>query len=316
MWLDLVAVLLIALLAGLGAWRGGFRTGMALAALVVGYVVSVLGASPLAPVLGRWLDWPDFVLVTVAGTLLFFAGYAAVLLLRFALLRAGVVAGEPSATARWCGAALGAVRGALLVLIVAYFALWLDALRATGRELPFPPVSDSATAHVTSAVVEAGVEAALADSGSAARVVAHAAAQPARALTEWRAVVETPSVTMLREDSGFWSDVEQGDVEPALARPSAVRVLRDTELRERLAALGVVSDGAARDPALFRDDLIAVLRDVGPRMRGLRDDPELQALAQDPEVVALIQSGDTMGLLAHPGFRSLIERVAAGPTSR
>ncbi|HVN40315.1 MAG TPA: CvpA family protein [Myxococcota bacterium] len=316
MWLDLVAVVLIALLAGLGAWRGGFRTGMALAALIVGYVVSVLGASPLAPVLGRWLDWPNFVLVALAGTLLFFAAYAAVLLLRFALLRAGVVSDEPSAAGRWCGAALGAVRGALLVLIVAYFALWLDALRATGRELPLSPVSDSATARVTSAVVEAGVEAALADEGSAGRVVAHTAAQPARALTEWQAVVETPSVTMLREDPGFWGDVEQGFIEPALARPAALRVMRDTELRQRLAALGVVSDGAARDPALFHDDLIAVLRDVGPRMRGLRDDPELQQLARDPEVVGLVQSGDTLGLLAHPGFRSLVERVAAGPVSR
>jgi uncharacterized membrane protein required for colicin V production len=316
MWLDLVAFVLIALLAGLGAWRGGFRTGMALAALVVGYAASVLGASALAPALEPWIDAPKLFLVPLAGTLLFFAGYFAVALLRFALVRAGVAGGEPSPGARWCGALLGGVRGTLLVLLIAYLALWLDALRATGRELPLSPVSDSATAHVTSAVVEAGVEAALSDSGSAARVVARAAAQPARAMTEWQAVVETPSVAMLREDAGFWSYVEQGYVEPALARPAALRALRDTELRERLADVGVVSDGAARDPALFRDDLIAVLREVGPRMRGLHDDPELQQLAHDPEVVALVQSGDTMGLLAHPGFRSLVERVAAGPTSR
>ncbi|HXK26379.1 MAG TPA: CvpA family protein [Myxococcota bacterium] len=316
MWLDLVALVLIALMAGLGAWRGGFRTGMALAALVVGYVVSVLGASPLAPTLGRWLVAPNLVLVPLAGTLLFFAGHAAVSLLRFALLRAGVASDEPSQAARWWGALLGGVRGALLVLMVAYLALWLDAVRATGRELPLSPVSDSATAHVTSAVVEAGVEAALGDAGSAGRVVARAAAQPARALTDWQAVVETPSVSLLREDAGFWSDVEQGQVEPALARPAAVRVLRDLQLRERLASLGVVSDGAARDPALFRDELIAVLRDVGPRMRGLRDDPELQQLARDPEVVGLVQSGDTMGLLAHPGVRSLVDRVAGEPTSR
>jgi uncharacterized membrane protein required for colicin V production len=316
MWLDLVALVLIALLAGLGAWRGGFRTGMSLAALVVGYAVAMVGSSALAPRLGLYLDWPKLALVPLAGTLLFFAGYAAVALLRFALIRAGVGAGEPGSAARLCGAVLGGVRGTLLVLIVAYLALWLDALRATGRELPLSPVSDSATARVTSAVVEAGVEAALADSGSAGRVVARAAAQPARAMTEWQAVVETPSVAMLREDAPFWSYVEQGHVEPALARPAALRMLRDTELRQRLADLGVVSDGAARDPALFRDDLIAVLRDVGPRMRGLREDPQLQQLAQDPEVVALVQSGDTMGLLAHPGFRTLVERVAAGPTDR
>ena len=90
-------------------------------------------------------------------------------------------------------------------------------------------------------------------------------------------------------------------------------MLRDDELRGRLADLGVVSEGAARDPARFRDDLIAVLREVGPRVRGLRDDPAVQELVQDPEVVAMVHAGDTMGLLAHPGFRSLVERVAAQP---
>ena len=48
------------------------------------------------------------------------------------------------------------VRGVLVVLLVAYLALWLDALRATGRELPLSPVADSATARATGAVVEAG----------------------------------------------------------------------------------------------------------------------------------------------------------------
>src|SRR5262245_42436742 len=110
MWLDLVALFLIALMAGLGAWRGGFRTGMALAALVVGYVASVLGASALAPTLGLWLDAPKLLLVPLAATLLFFAGYLGVALLRFALLRAGVARGEPSPAARWRGALLGSVR--------------------------------------------------------------------------------------------------------------------------------------------------------------------------------------------------------------
>jgi hypothetical protein len=50
---------------------------------------------------------------------------------------------------------------------------------------------------------------------------------------------------------------------------------------------------------------------VGPRIRGLRDDPELQKLIADPEVASLIQSGDTLALLGHPGFRDFVSHVAS-----
>lgn len=313
MWLDLLALGLFAALIGLGAWRGGFVTGLALLALVLGYAAAVLGAPVLAPHIEAWLGVPKLFALPIAGTALFFAGFLATGLLRFGLRRAGFGDDEPGPTGRLLGALFGALRGALVVVLIAYLALWLDAWRAAGRELPVPPVEDSLAARATGAVVEAGVAAALDGDGATARVVARIAGQPAHALTEWQAVVDSPSVTALREDTIFWRYVEAGHVEVALARPDALRMLRDDALRENLAKLGVVSESAARDPGLFRDDLIAVLREVGPRVKGLREDPELQKLVQDPEVVALVSSGDTMGLLAHPGFRALVERVTAQP---
>jgi uncharacterized membrane protein required for colicin V production len=315
MWLDLLALVLIAALAAHGAWRGGFKTGMGLLGLAAGYAAAVLGAAPLARPLSAALGMPELLALPLAGSLLFLAGFVGVWLLGFGLGRAGIGLADPGPRGRFLGAIFGAVRGALIAVLVAYLGLWLDALRATGRELPLPPVEDSAAARVTGTLVEAGVQAALSDSGAAARVVARAAARPARALTEWQAVVDTPSVQALREDAVFWSYVELENLDAALSRASALHLLRDDELRERLADLGVVSAAAARDPAIFRDDLIAVLREVGPRVRGLRDDPALQELMQDPEVVAMAQSGDTMGLLAHPGFRALVERVAARPAT-
>jgi uncharacterized membrane protein required for colicin V production len=313
MWLDLLALGLFAALIGLGAWRGGFVTGMALLALVAGYAASVLGSAALAPYFEAALGVPKLVALPLAGTALFFVGYLATGLLHFGLRRAGFGEDEPGPTGRLLGAVFGAFRGALVVLLIAYLALWLDVWRAAGRELPVPPVDDSLAARATGAVVEAGVAAALDDEGATSRMMARIAGQPAHALTEWQAVVDAPSVTALRQDAPFWRYVEAGHVEVALARPDAIRMMRDDALRARLAKLGVVSDAAARDPGLFRDDLIAVLREVGPRVRSLREDPELQKLIQDPEVVALAQSGDTMGLLAHPGFRALVERVAATP---
>lgn len=313
MWLDVLAFCVIVALALYGAWRGGFRTGMALLALATGYTAAVLGASTLGPPLAAAFGLPELLGIPLAGSALFVAGYAAIALLAFVLARAGVGADEPSTRERFLGAVFGGARGALIVLLLAYLALWLDALRASGRELPLPPVADSAAARVTGAVVEAGMQAALSDAGAAGRVAARMAARPARALEEWQAVVDAPSVQELREDAVFWSYVENGNVDAALNRGGALRMLRDDALRERLASLGVVSEGAARDPGLFRDELIAVLREVGPRIRGLRDDPALQELVNDPEVLAMVQSGDTLALLGHPGFRALVERASTRP---
>jgi hypothetical protein len=56
-----------------------------------------------------------------------------------------------------------------------------------------------------------------------------------------------------------------------------------------------------------------MLRQLGPRLRALREDPALNELVEDPEVQLALQSGDTMALVSHPGFRQLVARVAADP---
>ena len=58
-----------------------------------------------------------------------------------------------------------------------------------------------------------------------------------------------------------------------------------------------------------------VLREVGPRIRGLRSDPQVRQLIEDPEVAALIQSGDTLALIRHPGFQRVVSRVMADGSS-
>jgi len=94
-------------------------------------------------------------------------------------------------------------------------------------------------------------------------------------------------------------------------RGSFQQLQHDASLRHKLANLALVTDEAADDPAAFRQEIGEVLREVGPRIRGLRNDPALQDLMRDPQVVAMIQSGDTLGLLGHPGFRDLVQRVTS-----
>jgi hypothetical protein len=96
---------------------------------------------------------------------------------------------------------------------------------------------------------------------------------------------------------------------------SFLKLMRDDTLRRRLADLGMVDEDAALDPRAFRRQTAEVLAEVGPRIRGLRNDPQLRALVEDPQVVAMLQEGDTLRLLGHPGFRDLVERVTSSKPS-
>lgn len=312
MWLDVIALVILAAFAALGAMRGALATAMGLLSLAVAYGAGLTLGPMLGPKLAEDLAAPLPLGVALAGTGAFLAafcamGIASTVVRRLARRRDG----RRSARDRFLGGALGAVRGALIVFLLSWLALWVDALRATGTVESLPELGDSAAAAVTGEIVESGLEAAFGDAGAAGRVVARMAARPGVALSEFQAVLDDPNIARLRGDELFWSYVESGNVDAALNRVSFQRVQRDDALRRRMADLGLVGEDAAVDTRAFRDAMAEVLREVGPRIRGLKNDPELQRLMEDPEVVAMLQSGDTLGLLGHPGFRGLVQRVSS-----
>lgn len=311
MWLNALALVLLTIFMVLGAVRGGFRAGMGLLALAVGYALAIFAAAAAAPTVAGITGVSELMAIPLAGSLLFLVGYSTIAILGLVLRRRGIGEGPSSARDRFFGAIFGGVRGLLVVLLVAILAHWVDALRVIGQEPPLPPVGDSLAGRVSADVVEAGLGAALSDAGAAGRVAARIAARPAASLGDMQAVIDDPVVTGLREDPLFWTFVEHENVDGALNLRVARRLIDDAGLRQRLAGLGLVSEDAVTDPNVFRDELGSVLAEVGPRVRSLREDPELQELMQDPEVVAMVQSGDTLGLLAHRRFRALVQRAAA-----
>lgn len=313
MWLDLVALVILAIFAAIGMARGALKAGTGLFALMIGYGCAILAASAVAPLVAETLDVSELVALPLGGTLAFAVGYISVALIGWILQRMTAHPDEErSPRDRFVGAVFGAVRGGLIVLMVSWLALWLDALRETGGDVPMPSVAGSAVAALTGEVVEAGVGAAFGDE-PAGRVLARFAARPGAAITGLEGVLENQNVTGLRADEMFWTYVEHGNVSAALNRSSFQQVADDAVLRDQLAELGLVDEEAAEDAGVFRDDVEEVLREVGPRIKGLRNDPQLQALVDDPEVVALLQSGDTFGLLRHQGFRDLVSRVTSQP---
>lgn len=315
MWLDL---LLLGVLVGCG-WRGarkgGLAAGMSVLALVAGYVGAIAAAPRWGPAIAARLEIPDLIGVPIAGSIGFLAAFVAVGALSL------VVRGKRmddddegrSARDRFLGGAFGVLRGSVIVLLLGYLALWVEAGRLTGRLDAMPAVGDSVAARVSGAVVEAGVEASLEESGRAGRVVARLAARPDTSLAELQAVIANPHVAAIQGDRHFWANVEAGAIGAALNRASFTRLAGDEELRGQMAAVGLIGPEAAADEGLFRASVDDALRDLGPRIRNLRNDPELRALLDDPEVVAMVESGDTLGLMRHRRFYQLVSRVSSGP---
>jgi hypothetical protein len=171
----------------------------------------------------------------------------------------------------------------------------------------------SAAAAITSTVVEAGIESALADSGRTGHVVARLAANPGSAVVDLQSVVANPHIIAVQQDARFWANVEAGAIGAALNTRSFINLSEDEELRHQMASVGLIDQQSAEAADLFRAAVGDVLREVGPRIRDLKNDPELTGLLDDPEVVAMVESGDTLGLMNHPRFRRLVSRVAADP---
>jgi uncharacterized membrane protein required for colicin V production len=313
MWLNVVALILLGVFIGMGILRGALASFVGLAAFVGGYAAAIAAAPTLAGWLPLSPETPGIVGVALAGCLVFAVTYAAILIAGTLVRRAQRErAGDGhSLRDRFLGGLFGALRGAFVVVLVSWLVLWLDALPTTGAPPLVPTVEGSLAARATSAVVEASVGAALAGNGSAGAFVARLAARPASGIEQLQALLANPRFEALREDAAFWSYVEAGAVDTALGRVSFRDLAHDAQLRGELAALGLVPPQAGDDPAAFEVAAAEALREVGPRLRGLREDPALQELMQDPAVAEMVGSGDHLGLLAHPGFRQLVARAAS-----
>lgn len=317
MVLDLVALSILAVFGLVGALRGGVASASSLLTLIASYAAAVWAAQNLGGPVAEKTDLSPIFAPLVAGSVAFLC--AAVLVGGLAALIRRVAEGprgDPplGLGSRWAGAVLGVVRGALVVVLVSYLAIWLDAARQTGAFEGLEALPDlrmSSAAKATEKLVETTVSAAVDADDATAAVVARLAARPALAVRNLQEILADPRTEALQQDRFFWTLIENGAYERAMNRSSFRDLSRDREMRERFSRLGVVDAAAVEDAALFEERFREVLAEVGPRLKGLVDDPDLQRLAQDPEVLALLESGDTLGLVRHEGVQALVAKVSA-----
>lgn len=314
MWFDAVSLALVAVLVLAGAVRGALAAGFGLLSLVGAYAAAAVFAPSLGPAAAEALGLPGLLGVAAAGAGVFVAAFAAIASLGAALraVERSRRGDDPRSTAdRALGAGFGALRGAALVGLLAYAMIWLQALESVGGATGMPSAGGSAVVTATQSVIEATATALVGEDSAGGRLAVRAAAHPAETFGALQALLDDRRVQGLREDADFWAAVEAGRIDAALNRVSFLAIAYASDLRGQLAELGLVQAAAADDPKAFRDDVAAALEQVAPRIRDLRDDPELQRLAEDPEVARLVESGDTLGLLRHPGFRRLVDRLTS-----
>ncbi|MEE8475639.1 MAG: CvpA family protein [Myxococcota bacterium] len=314
MWLDALALLLLGIFAGMGILRGGLATGMGLLSIIVSYAAGVLCAAAFGPTLAGWVRLPEFLGLPIAGAAGFITSYILMSILSRFLRDASERRrrnAPRSGRDRFAGGIFGCARGALIVLLLSWLAIWVDALRETGALEGIPEIGDSHAASLTESVVEAGVGAALADV-PAGHFAARMAARPGATVSDIQGLLDNPRLEALREDKLFWTYLEAGSIDSALNQYSFVRIIQDDDFREKLGDLGLVDASAASSPREFRKVCAETFQAVSPRLRSLRNDPELKELMANPDIVSMLESGNTLGLLSHSDFRRVVSRVAAG----
>jgi len=134
MWLDIVALLLLGLFAGMGAMRGALASGLAVLTLAAAYGAAIWAAPTFGPEVAGLLGVPEWLGMPIAGTAAFLLTFVVMGIVSTMLrrLERRKRLSSRSPRDRFVGGAFGAVRGALVVLLLSYLALWVDALRITG----------------------------------------------------------------------------------------------------------------------------------------------------------------------------------------
>ena len=295
MLIDIVAFAILSLFVLLGALRGGVAGLMGVVTLLLSYVTGIWAAHSLGGSVAQALDVSQLVGPAITGVAVFLATATSLGLVGKHLRRwAGGLRGDSrmGIVNRWLGGFFGLIRGGMVVILVSWLAIWLDAV---------PGIRDSTTARVTERVVEKAVRAAMGRDDTRVDVVAQLLSKPGTAVESLQGILSDPRIEALRRDPSFWSLVESGAYARAMDRPAFREIAGSPELRKRFVSVGVVPPEAARDASAFRQHFERVLSEEGPKLRGVVSVPGVLAPAADSEAVSHLEPSPPLGSRALGG---------------
>jgi hypothetical protein len=307
---DILVMACLFAFAWLGAHRGALESAIRLGGLGFAYGLSLAAGAFGGAALAAATGLAGGLAALAAGVLGFITAQA---LVELAARSVRVPADELSDISRIGGSALGIARAGLLLLPALWLAGFTESLRANGLDAAgaLPDLSSSRAAGAGQAAASAVASRVAGEGGDlGSRVTLKFIAQPGEAISSAVAITSDPRIKVLQSDFSFWSDLGDGNVDAALARPTFADLVRDKALRQRFADLGLVPPAAAVDAQMFHDELAAVMREVAPRLAELKHDPEFQALLADESLRERARSGDTVALLSDPRLRAVVERVS------
>jgi uncharacterized membrane protein required for colicin V production len=305
MVVDLVALAILALFVLMGALRGGVAGLLGLLTLVLSYAVAVKSAQGLGESISQNLGVSLLVGSAIAGIGGFLATTSCLGLLatRIRTWAAGLRGDSHIGIAnRWLGGLCGVVRGGLVVLVVAWLVIWLDAARENlgfGEDLP--DLQSSLVVNLTETVVESVVGAAMGGNDVVADVVARVASSPRTAVRGLQGLLADPRIQALQRDRSFWVLVEERSYSSALQRGSFQDIARSHALRRKFVAVGVVPPDSSNDRSAFEKHFARVLSEDGAKLEGILGDPEISAM---------LRSGDALGLVRHEGVQRRLAKVS------
>ena len=257
MWLDLIALVIVLGSALAGAFRGTLISALRLFSIVLAYAAAIYSAPRFGPAIAERYEIADLLGMAAAGSLAFFAtafamGILGAILKRLEQRRLGDAKRDPAD--RLGGAFFSALRGSLIVLLLGWLGLWVDAAHEVAPQFPLPKLGDSVTSRFAQVVLEVGVETLVSDDHSTSRMVKQVAVRPVESVQGFQSIFENSKIRALRDDAVFWSDIQDGNVNAAMSRESFHHLALDAQLRLDLANTGLISQEAAQDPLVFKKE--------------------------------------------------------------
>ena len=307
---DAVGLAILVAFVALGAFRGSFAGFLRVTTVAVAYAAGFMAATRLGKVAAVLSGSSRLVSSMLLGAGVFAFVYLAGTVVSALLIRWERDRRDDRPRGgfdRFGGACFGALQAGLALLLLVVLGSVLDAAYHAGLPQGID-ASHSLLVGSTRVVVANGLGRVLGD-GPGSQLAVKLVANPGDALGSLRQLLASPPFARLQQDSEFWEMLGSGDVDLALGRTSFFQLMHDDATRARLADLGLVPEAARSDPNAFRTALRTTLEAAAPRIRAIRSDPAITQLASDPEVQHALDGGNGMALLAHPGFRELLDRI-------